>query len=205
MNINYINKIRQTDPALDITSIAKRIEAFHALVLKWNQRYHLVSQGDAGKLWDHSADSLSLCGGLHGEKSGNWLDIGSGGGFPAIPLAIALPDVQFTLLERKSNKCGFLEIARNQLGLGNLHVVEGLFPQSVAGVVDFVSARAVEKPETLADGLEALVRDGAVFMCQNKVLQGRFQGTFHVELIVDNWSQQGLRRGNLWRISDGQS
>ena len=68
--------------------------------------------------------------------------MGSGAGFPGIPLAIALPDVGFTLLERSAKKCAFLENCRALLALANVRVLQADLA-GAAGRFDVVTFRAV--------------------------------------------------------------
>jgi 16S rRNA (guanine527-N7)-methyltransferase len=70
------------------------------------------------------------------------LDVGSGAGFPGIPLAIALPEVRFTLLERAQKKCAFLENCRALLGLENV-TVRNVDLAAATGTFDVVTFRAV--------------------------------------------------------------
>jgi 16S rRNA (guanine527-N7)-methyltransferase len=70
------------------------------------------------------------------------LDVGSGAGFPGIPLAIALPEVRFNLLERSGKKCAFLENCRALLGLANVTVQQADL-SAASGSFDVVTFRAV--------------------------------------------------------------
>jgi 16S rRNA (guanine527-N7)-methyltransferase len=73
---------------------------------------------------------------------GGVLDVGSGAGFPGIPLAIALPGIRFTLLERSGRKCAFLENCRALLGLANVTVLPADL-SAAAGAYDVITFRAV--------------------------------------------------------------
>lgn len=86
--------------------------------------------------WLHVADSLLPVPYIQGEK---WLDIGSGAGFPGIPLAIATPQVQWLLLEPRAKRCSFLKMVIFRLGLQNCQVLHGkladLEPTALDGAV----------------------------------------------------------------------
>ena len=73
---------------------------------------------------------------------GGVLDVGSGAGFPGIPLAIALPEVRFSLLERSEKKCAFLENCRALLGLANVAVRQADLSEA-SGSFEVVTFRAV--------------------------------------------------------------
>jgi 16S rRNA (guanine527-N7)-methyltransferase len=81
-------------------------------------------------------------GGVEPRPRGGVLDVGSGAGFPGIPLAIALPGVRFTLLERSGRKCAFLENCRALLGLANVTVLPADL-SAATGVYDVITFRAV--------------------------------------------------------------
>ncbi len=95
----------------------------HAGLLQhWNRRLNLTAITDpAGVVVQHLLDSLAVAPWVRG---GRVLDIGSGGGFPGIPLAAALPQVQFTLLDSRGKRVEFLRHAAATLGLGNVAVVK---------------------------------------------------------------------------------
>jgi 16S rRNA (guanine527-N7)-methyltransferase len=97
--------------------IAADLESFAALLKKWQRAQNLVSR-ETEELWDrHFADSLQLLKYYRGES--HVLDLGSGGGFPAIPMAIALKGspVRFTLVESSAKKIAFLRAASRELRL----------------------------------------------------------------------------------------
>lgn len=83
-----------------------------------------IGPNEAGRLWGrHLADSLSFLHVLDGCRA--VIDIGSGIGLPGIPLALALPDVDFTLLDRAERRCGLARRAVRILDLANVEVVQG--------------------------------------------------------------------------------
>lgn len=96
-------------------------------MLFWmNERVNLT-RIDAHDAWSrHVADSLSLLAPLASmEGVATAVDIGSGGGLPAIPLAIARPEIRFTLVESTGKKARFLESVAARLGLANVEVFAG--------------------------------------------------------------------------------
>jgi 16S rRNA (guanine527-N7)-methyltransferase len=91
-----------------------------ALLGKWNKTYNLTAIHEPERmLTHHILDSLALAPHV-GE--GALLDVGSGAGFPGIPLAIALPDLQVTVMDASQKKCGFMQ-AVIELRLANVEVV----------------------------------------------------------------------------------
>lgn len=182
----------------------ERLRRHLDLLRGMNDYASLVSIGDLARLEAvHVPDSLSLAGWVRrvADAGHPHLDIGSGGGFPAIPLAVALPGVPMVLVERSVKKVGFLRQALGALGLGQVRLVQGEFPAAVAGMrFGSVTARAVERPGAVLKALRPLLRDGAVFLGQTGLPEGVDRAAFHVEQIEDAWTASGLRRGTLHLI-----
>jgi len=139
-------------------AVQQDLESFAALLLKWNAVQNLVSRETEKSLWErHIVDSLQVLPVLGASGSAiNALDIGSGGGLPAIPLAIALKGTgaQFTLVEPIQKKVSFLRTAIRELQLPAT-VFAGRIEQldSRETPVDLITSRALAD----IDGLFALV------------------------------------------------
>lgn len=92
------------------------------LIQTWNKAYNLVGTSDSNELIQkHILDSLAIV--PHITKS-PVLDVGSGAGLPGIPLAIALPDISFTLLDSNGKKARFMRQVVIQLKLDNVDIVQ---------------------------------------------------------------------------------
>ena len=101
----------------------QKISAYATLLQKWNKTYNLTAVRDLeGILTLHLLDSLAVLPFFEPEAQ-HLLDIGSGGGLPGIPLAIARPDLGVTLLDSNSKKSAFQQQAVIELGLKNVTVV----------------------------------------------------------------------------------
>ena len=106
---------------LDAASLERAIAHLH-LIAKWNRVHNLTAVREPEQMVVvHLLDSLSLLPHLGAART--LLDVGSGAGFPGIPVAIARPELQVTLLDSSHKKCTFLEQARTELGLANVRVV----------------------------------------------------------------------------------
>lgn len=125
--------------------IAAKLGAFEALLKRWNRRFNLVARGDEPRLRErHVLDSLAL---LPWWK-GTLADIGSGAGFPGLPLAIARPCSTVVLIERSERKCRFLRQALIDLELANVQLVNSDVVDYRPGkLFDTVTVRAVAPPE----------------------------------------------------------
>ncbi len=103
-------------------------------LLKWNKKVNLIGRKSEANVWnEHIADSLALLPFLEKDSSNIVADIGSGGGLPAIPLAIRLPNKHFILTDVKSKKIAFLRWITAKLQLN-------------AEVADINQSYIIEKP-----------------------------------------------------------
>ncbi|MFP6847793.1 MAG: 16S rRNA (guanine(527)-N(7))-methyltransferase RsmG [Pseudomonas sp.] len=101
----------------------EQLLAYLALLIKWNKAYNLTAVRDPNEMVSrHLLDSLSVVP-FVAEAGDNWLDVGSGGGMPGIPLAILFPERQFTLLDSNGKKTRFLTQVKLELKLANLQVI----------------------------------------------------------------------------------
>ncbi len=101
----------------------EQLLAYLALLIKWNKAYNLTAVRDPDEMVSrHLLDSLSVVPYV-AEAGDNWLDVGSGGGMPGIPLAILFPGRRFTLLDSNGKKTRFLTQVKLELQLANLEVI----------------------------------------------------------------------------------
>lgn len=168
------------------------------LVSEWNRVVGVVSSGEIEKLWERQVvDSLSLAPVLKrlGLECGHLLDIGSGGGFPAIPVKTIMPGLRVTLVERSEKKVGFLRKVVAALKLTDVTIATGEFPRvPVEAEPDAITARAVETPQKLVSAITSQMGPRTVFLSQFGVA---FPSEFVVEAVRDAWAESGLRRGTL--------
>ena len=148
-------------------------------------------------------DSLSLAPyiGL-GKKGTALLDIGSGAGFPAIPLKCFYPDLPVLCVERSVRKAGFLHRVIATLGLEGIEVLAGEFPEHPSKIeARAITARAVERPRQVYNRILQRLPVKSTFLCQLEGVPGTAAGKYQTEVITDVWHQAGLRRGNLQLIT----
>ncbi len=113
--------LREMGLELPPTAVEKLLN-FLQLLEKWNKSYNLTAVRDPEQMVPrHLLDSLSVLPYLQGPRV---LDIGSGAGLPGIPLALARPDIEFTLLDSNAKKTRFITQALHELGLKNVAVAQ---------------------------------------------------------------------------------
>ena len=111
---------------LGICLSAGQIEKFaryEVLLSDWNKKFNLTAMAGGEIIYKHFADSLSAVKHI-GAGAQRVIDIGSGAGFPGIPVSIARPDIKMTLLDATGKKIAFLEEAIRSLGLENVNCVQ---------------------------------------------------------------------------------
>ncbi|MCD6705925.1 MAG: 16S rRNA (guanine(527)-N(7))-methyltransferase RsmG [Thiobacillus sp.] len=117
--------IAALDLALPAGAEAKLL-AYLALLDKWNRVYNLTAVREVERMVGHHLlDSLAAVPFFQGGDLIRVLDVGSGGGLPGIPLAIARPELRVTLIDSIAKKTAFLLQVKAELGLANLNVVSG--------------------------------------------------------------------------------
>lgn len=129
----------------------ERLELFETVLRKWNPKINLVSKGSLQDLWTrHIVDSVQVFG--CAQPKGHWVDIGSGGGFPGIVVAILskelAPELKVTLIESDQRKCAFLRAAARETE-ASCTVVSQRIEAVEAMEANILSARALADLTTL--------------------------------------------------------
>jgi 16S rRNA (guanine527-N7)-methyltransferase len=131
---------------------------------KWNKKINLTAiTNERESIIKHVLDSLSYVHGFLPRPGLRLLDMGSGAGFPAIPLKIAFPEIEVTLVESVKKKASFLRHIVRTLGLVNVEVsdlrIEAL-PEAFHGAFDVVTARAFADMTIAINAGMPLLREG---------------------------------------------
>ena len=166
----------------------RRLTAHLDLVDEWGARMNLTAIRErAEQVTKHVLDSLSVRTYLRGTRIA---DVGSGAGFPGIPLAIVEPRRHFTLIESTGKKCRFLEHVRDALGLDNVEIVQARAESHEPGVrYDTVIARAVGPVADLVRVAGPLVAGGGCLLA----MKGRYP-TDELAKQLSGWKVAGVHR-----------
>lgn len=176
----------------------EQFASMDALYRDWNEKINVISRKDIDSLYEHHVlHSLAILSYL--ERSGrtlegNVLDLGTGGGFPGIPLAVMCPQAHFTLCDSIAKKVRVAGEVASALGLANVETVNAR-AESLPATYDFVVSRAV----TSLDNFYPWVKDkfiGSILYLKGgdineeiASLMGRYRmkkGSVHT-WKVDNW------------------
>ena len=132
----------------------ERLETFEEVLLKWNPKINLVSKNSLSDLWQrHIVDSVQVFNSV--ESPGNsWVDIGSGGGFPGIVVAIMAaehaPNTTVTLIESDQRKAAFLRTAARECGVP-IQILNQRIEKAEPQIATILSARAVADLDALLE------------------------------------------------------
>jgi 16S rRNA (guanine527-N7)-methyltransferase len=143
-----------------------RLDKFAALLVDWQRRINLVAPSTLPQLWTrHIADSLQLL--RHAPDARVWIDLGSGGGFPGLPIACVLADTagaRVHLVESNGKKAAFLREAVRITGAPATVHAERIekFGDSFEGKADVVTARALAPLTLLCEQVQPFIAQGAI-------------------------------------------
>jgi 16S rRNA (guanine527-N7)-methyltransferase len=127
-----------------LTEVQKsRFESLGALYRSWNAKINVISRKDIDQLYlKHILHSLSIAKYIQFKKGSKIIDVGTGGGFPGIPLAIMYPESEFLLIDSIGKKIKVVEAIYKETGIRNCKAMQ-IRAEDVRGKFDYVVSRAV--------------------------------------------------------------
>jgi 16S rRNA (guanine527-N7)-methyltransferase len=139
-----LNEIEKYFPNLSKEQIEK-LNKLIPLYTYWNSKVNLISRRDIDNLFiNHILHSLAIVKIINFKDGSNVLDVGTGGGFPGIPLSIFFPNVNFTLLDSIGKKIKVVESISNDLSLKNVRTVNDRV-ENHFDKYEFIVSRAVSR------------------------------------------------------------
>jgi len=143
--------------------LIEKLETFYSLLYRWNQKINLTSIADPDEAIDRLLLEPLLAARHVPPAATRLMDIGSGGGSPAIPLKLALPHLHLTMVEAKVRKSAFLREASRQLGLTatdveTTRVEELLARPQLHEAFDLISMRAVRIEVRMLNTIQAFLK-----------------------------------------------
>lgn len=144
-----------------------KFEKYYKLLAEYNEKFNITAITEKEEVvYKHFIDSLY---GAEMFKCKKVIDVGSGGGFPSIPLKIFNDDLEMTLLEATGKKCEFLKTVCSELDLKNIKIINGraeeyALKEEFREKFDYCSARAVARLNVLCEYCLPFVKKGGSFI-----------------------------------------
>jgi 16S rRNA (guanine527-N7)-methyltransferase len=135
----------------------KKFKTYINLLLKYNKVHRLSGSKDEQEVEKNIEDSLYPMNFIDFGKIKKVVDIGTGAGFPGMILAIAFPEVHFTLVEPLMKRTAFLHLVKSTYGLQNVDIIRGRIEDIETFEADLITSRAVAKTDFLIDLAEGFI------------------------------------------------
>ena len=151
--------------------LPERLEIYLRLLKEWNARMDLIAEAPDDEILDrHFTDSLTVLKTGLVPEGARWSDVGTGAGFPGLPIALARPDITVTLMDAQQKRLNFLQAVIDETGISNACTVharaeEGARNPGYREQFDIASARAVAPLNTLTEYLLPFVKIGGTALC----------------------------------------
>ena len=152
-----------TDAQLD------QLDAIAQTVWDWNQRINVISRKDPEVMVRHVLHSLGIAKVMRFEPGSHVLDVGTGGGFPGLPLAVLHPETEFVLCDSIGKKIKVVQAAAKAAGLNNVTALHAR-AEDVEGTYDFVVSRAVTRMAGFLSWLDGKIKTDSLHPLPNGVL-----------------------------------
>lgn len=152
-----------TDAQLD------QLDAIAQTVWDWNQRINVISRKDPEVMVRHVLHSLGIAKVMRFEPGSRVLDVGTGGGFPGLPLAVLHPETEFVLCDSIGKKIKVVQAAAKAAELNNVTALHAR-AEDVDGSYDFVVSRAVTRMAGFLSWLDGKVKPDSAHPLPNGVL-----------------------------------
>lgn len=142
----------------------ERISKLYPLYEEWNGKINVISRKDIDKLYlHHVLHSLAIAKYISFIPGTKIIDVGTGGGFPGIPLAILFEECEFTLVDSIGKKTKVAQAVADALGLTNVKVVNARM-EAVDGKADFIVSRAVTELKNFLPWVKGKYTQGILYL-----------------------------------------
>ena len=163
----FINKMKENEKYFDFHFSVEQLEQFFAymnLLIEWNEKMNLTAIVEPNEIiLKHFIDSITILKEI--DNNSKIIDVGTGAGFPGVPLSIMNPTLKITLADSLNKRLIFLQEVVNQLGLKNIEIIHARAEElgknkKYRENFDAATSRAVANLSTLSEYLIPLVKVG---------------------------------------------
>ena len=148
----------------------KQFDSLFSIYLDWNSKINVISRKDMDSFYErHVLHSLGIAKVLKFQSQSRILDVGTGGGFPGIPLAILFPEVQFELIDSIRKKIKVVQEIGSYLELKNINAQQ-MRAEQYSKKVDFVVSRAVAQMESFVPWVKSNISPKSNHKLKNGIL-----------------------------------
>ena len=147
-----------------------QIRKLQALYSEWNEKINVISRKDIDNLYiNHVLHSLGIAKTATFKPGAKILDVGTGGGFPGIPLAILFPETEFHLVDSIGKKITVVKNVSEALGLKNIKA-EQIRAEQIKGEYDFIVSRAVTRLKEFYGWVNKKIKKESIHSLYNGIL-----------------------------------
>lgn len=148
----------------------EHVERLQLLYENWNDRINVISRKDVGNLYvNHVLHSMAISRVVAFNPGAHVLDVGTGGGFPGIPLAILFPETQFHLVDSIGKKIVVVKEVTAGLGLKNV-IAQQIRAEELSSEYDFVVSRAVTRLKEFTGWVKGKIKTSSQHSIRNGIL-----------------------------------
>ncbi len=190
------NLIANYFPEITEKQLSLLIEA-EKLYKEWNEKINVISRKDIEQLQcRHILHSLSISKFITFNPGADILDVGTGGGFPGIPLAILFPETNFHLIDSIGKKITVVQEISKELGLTNVKA-EQIRAEKVKNEYDFVVSRAVAKLKTVIPWIRKKIKQESLHTLPNGLITLK-GGDLTVELSETHYNSTTFNLNDIY-------